>query len=417
MLPEGVNDILPSRAIAIENLRQKLVCELQSWGYQLVIPAIFESLESLEVNGDKDLIDSSFKLTDPISGKIIALRVDMTTQIARIDARSNSDAIQRFFYVDRIFKGKNKHYKNTRTPIQLGAEIYGHSGIESDIETLEMALGLLAQCGYKNLVIDLSHALALPKIISPIIKNSAEKNQIIDLPSLNQAIKQKSMLDIQNLLGDSKDGGKESQDLLDLISLIGNENQLDEIAKRFPAINPEINQIKKLIDVIKNRADANIQINWHIDLSNSGNYDYYNGLIFSILDKNQKVVLAKGGRYDSIGKPFGASPTHNTNPHPSIRVARAATGFSMFIDHLNDTNHNKLERKIFINAGALSHPELKALIAQIKADDRFNQPDQNNYDLKFIRALSEESVEDQAENHNCQEEIKIVNNQLKLTTL
>lgn len=382
MLPEGIEDYLGNRAYCIEKIREKLTSQLQKWGYQQVIPAMFESFDSLNVVSSEQLVEQSFKLTDPVSGKIIVLRTDMTTQVARIDARSNNSEIARFFYAGHIFRGKNKYFKNSRTPIQLGAEIYGHSGIESDIEITELMIHLLSHCGFSDLVLDISHAGCLKKLIE-----STRDNPQIDTEALIEAIKKKSIPDLDLILD------KNSQlyaNFYDLINLIGDESVLDKLENRFHNFDLEISQIKNLIQAIKTRV-KNVNISWHIDLSNLKNFRYHSGLIFNVIDAKNKVFLAKGGRYDNIGKAFG--------------ISRPATGFSMFIDQLENFNTPNI-KKIFIPLDALNHPHLNDKLKDIEKNHK-----PKGADIQFIRALNQN---DTAKKNQCIAEITVKNNQIEL---
>ena len=93
-LPDGMEEVLPGQAEAVEGLRRALLDLYRSWGYRLVIPPLMEFTESLLVGLGEDLDLLTFKLTDQFSGRTLGIRADITPQVARIDAHSLPDRVE-----------------------------------------------------------------------------------------------------------------------------------------------------------------------------------------------------------------------------------------------------------------------------------------------------------------------------------
>src|SRR3990172_3743469 len=158
LLPEGIEDILPPQAERLEWLRRDLLDLFHGWGYELVIPPLVEYLESLLTGTGNDLDLQTFKLTDQLTGRLLGVRADMTPQVARIDAhRIKSDLPTRLCYIGTVLHTLPDGFARTRSPLQVGAELYGHAGIESDVEILQLMVETLAATGIKGMHIDLGH--------------------------------------------------------------------------------------------------------------------------------------------------------------------------------------------------------------------------------------------------------------------
>jgi ATP phosphoribosyltransferase regulatory subunit len=160
LLPEGIDELLPQEASQLESLHRKLVDHMGSWGYQLVVPPLVEYLDSLLTGTAKSLDIQTFKLTDQMSGRMLGIRADMTPQVARIAAhklRGNADVL-RLCYIGSVLRTLPEGQGTSRNPIQLGAEIYGHAGPESDVESIELMLDLLKVTGaVPRCAIDIGH--------------------------------------------------------------------------------------------------------------------------------------------------------------------------------------------------------------------------------------------------------------------
>src|SRR5450830_390206 len=167
LLPENIADVLPSEARKIEDLRRRMLDNFRLYGYELVMPPMLEYVDSLLNGAGEDTDLRTFKLVDQISGRMLGLRADMTTQVACIDARLlNRESVTRLCYAGSVLHTRPSGLHATREPLQIGAEIYGHAGLEADAEIQELALASLAQAGITEVRLDLCHVGVLRAIIA-----------------------------------------------------------------------------------------------------------------------------------------------------------------------------------------------------------------------------------------------------------
>ena len=158
LLPEGIEEVLPEQAKRLEQLRRTLLDTYESWGYDLVMPPLIEYLESLLTGTGNDLDLQTFKLTDQLTGRLMGVRADMTPQVARIDAHQlNRETPTRLCYMGTVLHTRTDGFAGSRSPLQVGAELYGHAGIESDVEVISLMLETLAKSGVAAPFVDLGH--------------------------------------------------------------------------------------------------------------------------------------------------------------------------------------------------------------------------------------------------------------------
>lgn len=303
LLPEFVEDILPPEAQAIEALRARLIELFRVHGYRLVIPPMLEYIDSLLSGTGRDLDLRTFKLIDQLSGRTMGLRADMTPQVARIDAHLlNRQGVARLCYCGTVLHTRPRGLTSTREPMQIGAEIYGHVGVEGDLEIQRLLGGALVACGLSDVRLDLGHvgvfrALVRHGDVAPGMRDDLLDALVAkDRPAVAQAAASLSE-DVRSALAL-------------LPELYGDPRVLDEAERRLPAI-PEI--VAALADLRALVADADRAIG--IDLADLRGYHYHSGVVFAAYCAGLPNAVALGGRYDEVGKTFGR--------------ARPATGFSM----------------------------------------------------------------------------------------
>ena len=306
LLPEYIEDVLPAEAARIETLRRTLLDLFKVHGYQYVIPPMLEYMESLITGAGHDLDLATFKVVDQLTGRLMGVRADMTPQAARIDAHLlNHQGITRLCYAGSVLRTKPDGLAQTREPLQLGAELYGHAGVASDIEIQRLLIKALHAIGITQLHIDFSHVNIFGSLI--------EASQIA--PQLEQALyaalqsKDKSTVAelTQHLDKSTRDA------LLSLTELNGDKAILAEAARVLPAV-PAINDaLASLSQVCAALEDLDVTVSF--DLSELRGYHYHSGIVFAAYAQGYKGPLALGGRYDEVGQAFGR--------------ARPATGFSL----------------------------------------------------------------------------------------
>ena len=309
LLPEGVDEILPPRAILLEQMCRKLIDLFSSWGYEFVIPPMMEYLESLLTATGEDLDLQTYKITDQLSGRLMGIRADITPQVARIDAHLLKRNIPtRLCYLGSVLHSRTNSSGDSRSPLQLGAELFGHEGVSSDIEIVKLMLATLDAVRISNICLDVGHIGIFRSLISKSQLNSMQESEVFEI------VKRKAKDELKIFYKKLKINDDSSKAMLDLIDLHGDAGILDDAIHAFDKLSPDIrkyvNEVKTLTDSIIDKFDVSI----NIDLSELRGYNYHTGMIYTAFVPNEGKGIAFGGRYDDIGSAFGK--------------ARPATGFS-----------------------------------------------------------------------------------------
>ena len=315
LLPEGVDEILPPRAILLEQMCRKLIDLFSSWGYEFVIPPMMEYLESLLTATGEDLDLQTYKITDQLSGRLMGIRADITPQVARIDAHLLKRNIPtRLCYLGSVLHSRTNNSGDSRSPLQLGAELFGHEGVSSDIEIVKLMLATLDAVRISNICLDVGHIGIFRSLISKSQLNSMQESEVFEI------VKRKAKDELKIFYKKLKINDDSSKAMLDLIDLHGDVGILDDAIHAFDKLSPDIrkyiNEVKTLTDSIIDKFDVSI----NIDLSELRGYNYHTGMIYTAFVPNEGKGIAFGGRYDDIGSAFGK--------------ARSATGFSTDVKQL-----------------------------------------------------------------------------------
>jgi ATP phosphoribosyltransferase regulatory subunit len=309
VLPENIADILPSEARKIEELRRLMLDKFRVYGYELVMPPMLEYLESLLTGAGQDTNLRTFKLVDQLSGRTMGVRADMTTQVARIDAHLlNRSAITRLCYAGSVLRTLPTGLHATREPFQIGAEIYGHAGLEADAEIQELALTSLVLAGISQIRLDLCHV----GVLRALVGNDAQaRNQQAELFALLGAKDVSGLREAAVNFDPVTRAG-----LLALPTLYGDASVLAEARRVLPQIPGIQDALNELEVLVKLAGSANVTI----DLADLRGYHYHSGVMFALYVPGLPNAVARGGRYDHVGEAFGR--------------ARPATGFSMDLREL-----------------------------------------------------------------------------------
>lgn len=345
LLPDGIEESLPSDAYRREMLRARILTLFLSRGYQLIATPLIEYVETLLGDMRDDLSEQTFKLVDPVDGRLLGVRADMTPQAARIDAhRLKSEGIQRLCYIGPVLKSQRDSAHAPRNPIQVGAEIFGHAGIESDIAIIDLALEICTTLALPPLVLDLGHVGFFRTLVQQANLNPDAAKQIWsllqskDLPALTEFLQQ---LELSDHL---------QQRFLHLPTLHGEVEILQQAAKVFPDCLEFIEEIQKVAD---NFLAKGIAV--HIDLAELRGYGYKTGLVFTGYVPGQGQEVWRGGRYDGLGKRYGR--------------ARPATGFSCTLNLLEAVSALAIANKPILYVPAMQ-PEVPAILADAIAHYR-----------------------------------------------
>lgn len=354
LLPEGVDEVLPPEAGRLEQLRRQVLDLYSSWGYQLVIPPFIEYLESLLVGTGSDLDLKTFKLTDQLTGRLIGIRADMTPQVARIDARGLRDeTCARLCYLGTVLHALPDGFTRTRSPVQVGAELYGHAGFESDCEILSLMLETLAVAGVDDVHVDLGHVGVFRALAKQAGIDSARET------ALHHALQRKARGEIAELLDATPAQAGIASMILALAELNGDESVFAEarlaLTAADQAVLAAVDRLEQTAEAVKARfPDTPL----HVDLAELRGYRYHTGVVFAALVPGHGQEVARGGRYDEIGSAFGH--------------ARPATGFSTDLKSLltlAGTSSGKTDMTA-IRAPWSSDPELLALVKALRSDGK-----------------------------------------------
>ena len=306
VLPDHIADVLPSEARHIEELRRGLLDTARCYGYELVMPPMLEHLESLLTGTGEALDLQTFKLVDQLSGRSMGLRADTTPQVARIDAHLlNRKGITRLCYCGPVLHTRPDRPHATREPLQFGAEIYGHAGLEADLEALQLARECLRVAEVQNTTIDLADVRVVRMLLAGIPLSAQQLNGIQAALASKDAQELATLT--QGFPKDSREG------LLALLQLYGDESVLIEAEnalKRIVGISKVLSNLKWLASRLEGASVT-------FDLADLRGYAYYSGARFAIYARGASDALVRGGRYDEVGAVFGRN--------------RPAAGFSLDI--------------------------------------------------------------------------------------
>jgi ATP phosphoribosyltransferase regulatory subunit len=304
VLPDHIADVLPSEARHIEEIRRDLLDMARCYGYELVMPPLLEHLESL-LSGTGEALDlQTFKLVDQLSGRMLGLRADSTPQVARIDAHLlNRQGVTRLCYCGPVLHTRPSGPHATREPLQFGAEIYGHSGLEADLEVLSLALDTVRAARVDAVRVDMADARIVHALLKDVAFDRARSAQV------HAALAAKDASEIQSLCRDAPASIVGALQVL--VQLYGDARVLDEALRALP----QLPAIREAITHLKWLADHLDDLPVSFDLADLRGYAYYSGAMFSLYAPGASDALARGGRYDEVGAVFGRN--------------RPAVGFSL----------------------------------------------------------------------------------------
>jgi len=348
LLPDGIEEVLPDEARTLEQLRRELLDLLASWGYELVMPPLAEYLESLLTGVGRELDLQTCKLTDQLSGRMMAVRADMTPQAARIDAHYlKREAPVRLCYLGPVLRTTPDSVGGTREPWQLGAELYGHAGPAADAEMLALMLSVLRQVGLPQLHVDLGHVGIYRGLISEAgLPDDAEQ-------ALFAALQRKAARQAADVLAETDVQPAVRELLLSLLKLNGGLDVLSQARQSLKKAPAGVLAALDNLAAIAERLSKETDMPLHVDLAELSGYRYYTGAVFSVFVPGHGRAVCRGGRYDGIGKAFGRS--------------RPATGFGADLRELSRLAGRQTIPLSGILAPAEGDAELAREIARLRA--------------------------------------------------
>ncbi|MDR2331580.1 MAG: ATP phosphoribosyltransferase regulatory subunit [Comamonas sp.] len=340
ILPDHIADVLPSEARHIEELRRGLLDTACAYGYELVMPPLLEHLDSL-LSGSGEALDLlTFKLVDQLSGRTLGIRPDTTQQVARIDAHLlNRKGVTRLCYCGPVLHAKPDRPHATREPLQFGAEIYGHAGVEADVEVIALATQSLRVAQLHDFSVDLADVRIVQRLLAGLL---------VDLPTLRRVHAALAVKDASELASLTRDFPRAQRDgLRALLNLYGDVEVLAEAEKALagiPGVAPILADLRQLASRIDSPAVT-------FDLADLRGYSYYSGMRFAIYAQGVTDALVRGGRYDEVGAAFGRS--------------RPAVGFSLDIKQLVPVVEPR-PLKAAIRAPWVDRHDMREVIARLR---------------------------------------------------
>ena len=355
LLPDGIEEILPEDAARLERLRRDVLDLFGTWGYRLVVTPLIEFIDSLLTGAGHDLDIQTFKLIDQISGRLLGVRADMTPQVARIDARhSRSNVPARLCYLGTVLHTVSDRLETSRSPMQVGAELYGHSGVASDLEIIRLALEMLAVVGVTGVYLDLGH-VGIYRVLAE--EAGLDRQTESELFGILQC---KAKPELREFLGAMDIEASAARRLAELMDLNGGLDILTEARQRLDGAGQAVFDALDELEVIATALAARFPgLQIHFDLAELRGYHYQTGVVFAAFVPGYGREIARGGRYDRIGRVFGH--------------ARPATGFSADLRVLlrlgtAHTEESPPGGAIFAPAGG--DPQLEEMIRDLRAQGR-----------------------------------------------
>lgn len=371
LLPEGVKEILPPEASQIEAMRRRLLDLFDSWGYELVLPPLVEHLDALltGVGGELDL--NTFKLTDQLSGHTLGIRADITPQVARIDAhRMRNEGPSRLCYCGSVMHARSTQPLAPRNPLQIGAELYGHAGVDSDVEVITLMITTLQSAGVsQELSLDLGHVGIFRALMQDAGLSEAQQSEYQSM------LQRKALPEIDKFLNELDVDARLLDRLSELPRLHGGVEVLARAKELFADAPQAVLQGVEYLETLSSRIAKRFPaLDQYFDLSELRGYNYHTGVVFAAYTPVYGQAIAKGGRYDDIGRDFGR--------------ARPATGFSADLKTLADLTAAAAQKAAVVAAPAGEDAALLEKIDELRAQG-----------VRVVQALSgvDQAVENGAE--------------------
>ena len=344
LLPEYIEDILPAEAARIERLRRRVLDLFETWGYELVMPPLLEYVESLLTGTGHDLDLRTFKLVDQLSGRMMGVRADITPQVARIDAHLlNRAGVTRLAYSGSVLHTRPATPAATREPLQIGAEIYGHEGVESDLEVQRLLCRALELCGVRGARIDVGHVAVFRALVERARIGEELESELFE------ALQKKDVPALRELVGGAKGMDRTTREALLLLPELYGGAEVLSLARRklprLPAISTALGTLTRLAGVCA--------IPMSFDLAELRGYHYHSGVVFDAYCDGVTGPVARGGRYDEVGKAFGRS--------------RPATGFSIDLRELAGAAAPVAAREAILAPASSRDGKLARKVAALRA--------------------------------------------------
>lgn len=348
LLPPGIEDLLPPQAEALERARRQLLDLFACWGYRQVMPPLVEYADALLTGTGADLAQQTLQVTDPASGRLLAIRADITPQVARIDARAGDPSPARLCYLGSVLTAQDPAPGAGRNPMQVGAELYGHAGPQSDVEVLRLLLAALRVTGHDSVHVDLGHVGIFGALSHAAGLDAEAENTLFGL------LQRKACADIAQYVAGLGLPDAVGEWFVRLPECFGPIDRLPALRAMLRGV-PE--SVTAALDELGAIADELLRFEpalpLYVDLAELRGYHYHTGLVFAAYGAGYGQAMAWGGRYDGVGRVFGR--------------ARPATGFSADLKRLLGA---PAPQPLPVLAPWSSDGELTTLVERLRAEGR-----------------------------------------------
>jgi len=349
LLPEGIEEVLPPEARRLEYARRELLDLFDRWGYELIFPPFIEYLESLLTGIGNDLDLQTFKITDQLTGRMMGIRADITPQAARIDAHPlRRESASRLCYLGTVLHTRPDGFAGSRSPLQVGAELFGHAGVESDVEILCLVLESVSLLAIPDVHVDLGHVGIFRGLAADAGLTRNRENELF------AALQRKAVPEIDAMLAEWRLTEPQRRRLAALAELNGGAEVLEQargvLAGAGDGVTAALDNLCAITDLLQQRVTDAVL---HFDLAELHGYRYQTGMVFAVFIPGCGQEIARGGRYDAIGEVFGR--------------ARPATGFSTDLKTLVTLSRRDfMLRNDAVLAPADNDSQLFAVVQQLR---------------------------------------------------
>lgn len=346
LLPNGIDELLPEQARRVEHCRRRLLDICAGWGYEYVVPPLVEFSDSLLVGLGADLDELTCKFADRETGKTLAVRADITPQVARIDAHSLGRAnVTRLSYAGSTLKSVANSIPADRSPVQMGAEIFGSADITADVEVVDLLLSLVAQNDLSDLTFDIGHVAFCDLVLDATGLDSEQRETVLSL------LARKATSELDRFLVKLTDPHEREQVQL-LASMHGGRDVIARAREGFADVSG-VGALMDDLEAVLASCDRNGNVNVYIDLTEAHGYRYHSGVVFALYARELGAPIAKGGRYDGVGEAFGRS--------------RPATGFAIDLKAWSMLAEMPEVANTFVSSPALECMELLTAESELRA--------------------------------------------------
>lgn len=338
LLPDGIEELLPPQAAELESTRRKLLDKFEAWGYELVETPMVEFLDSLLTGTGSDLDLKTFKVTDQVSGRTMGIRADITPQVARMDAHSlRREGESRLCYVGTVLHAKADNMLTSRTPVSIGAELFGDPAAGGDLEIVSLMLDSVGSVSGQPLHVELGDVGIYRSLVAGAGLDPNDEQMLFD------KIQGKALPDLATLLSELHIDPILAAQLIALPTLCGGEAVIDQGKKIFKNDADILDRIENLSLIARNLRARFPAVQLNYDLSELRGYNYHTGIVFATYLGQSGVRVAKGGRYDDVGRVFGR--------------ARSATGFDIDLKLLARESSVALTKRTIVEALPMDEPK------------------------------------------------------------